>query len=62
MKSKRTARELRALIQLLEVSSEEKVHEILRNETNDELCALNGLAGRRTSDLIQRELRNTDDL
>lgn len=41
--------------------TEEGIHCALRAESTDELCALNEFASRRLRDIIQREIRNTDD-
>lgn len=60
--SDRTQAARRRFIADLEGKPAEEVHALLRLETCDELCALNGMASRRLRDLIQREIRNTDDL
>ncbi len=50
-----------AFVDKLEKLTDAQVHELLRREGTDELCALNEFASRRLRDLIQREIRNTDD-
>ena len=49
------------LVARLEKLTEEEIHLILRNESTNELCALNGLASRELQYIIQREIRRTDD-
>ncbi len=58
----RSKTERRAFVRELEAMSNERRHELLRDESTDELCAINELSSRGLRDQIQREIRNTDDL
>jgi hypothetical protein len=57
-----TQKAKRAFVHVLEAMSADAVHESLRKLSTDDLCALNEHASRRLRDMIQREIRNTDDL
>lgn len=57
----RTMAEMRRFVRDLEKTPECDLHEILREYSTDILCEMNGMASAHLRNIIQREIRCTDD-